>query len=238
MIKIIYTLEISGVCNLGCVYCPYRLYQRSRGLMSMETLSKTLDLIRSGKMTANKPLFLHLFGEPLMHDRFEEMAREVKKEVDHISFSTNGIRVTKERARVLADIGFSYVTVSPHLPSEAMAGADILTGAGIDVKVHGGPDHTWGGQVSEAPQTMWHGRCEFKEKDKVVIRWNGDVAVCCIDDSDSAVIGSVHDENVEQLEHRGIPLCKTCHLGREGCDDGIHATLPAGRIQPVSWKAQ
>jgi len=217
MIEMLYAIEVSGVCNLRCSYCPYHKGQRERGLMTWETLKKTMSLVEAGHLEASRPLHLHLFGEPMLHPEFEEMAKHVKRIWPHISFSTNGVKIDDARAKKIADVGFSWVTVSPHEKQTALKAAFLLRAQNVKVVLHGGPDHNWGGQV-ENP-VKWKGNCEFSQFNKIVVRWNGDAAVCCIDDGPSAVIGTVWDADLLEKEHRAIPLCGTCHLKRKGASD-------------------
>lgn len=217
MIEMLYAIEISGVCDLGCSYCPYHKQQRDRGLMDWPTLEKTMSWVAAGLLQANRPLHLHLFGEPLLHPEFESMAKYVKRTWPHISFSTNGVKLDAGRAKKIAEVGVSWVTVSPHDKRAAMKAAFLLRGQKVKVTLHDGPDHGWGGQVDHP--VKWNGGCEYAAHNKIVVRWNGDVAVCCIDDGPEAVIGTVWDADLLDKEHKVISLCSTCHLKRKGASN-------------------
>jgi hypothetical protein len=212
MKRTIYAIEISGVCNLGCSYCPYRLKQRARGLMSQKTIYRIMDLIKNGHMLANKPLHLHLFGEPMIHSGFEQIAKEIKAICKDVSFSTNGTKISKRRAASIAKVGFESVTISPHKPVAAEWAYNALKKYGVNVVMHGGPDHNWAGQVDNP--VLWGTGCEFAYYNKVVVHWDGDVAVCCISDSKEGVIGTVWDSDIADREHKAISLCSSCHLTR------------------------
>lgn len=232
MLKTIYAIEISGICNLQCSYCPYGLHQRARGLMDRNTLERVVDLISSGTLQAGSPLHLHLFGEPLLHPQFLAMARRIKEVATRISFSTNGTKIDYRVAQRMAEVGFAYVTVSPHDKQTALKAAYLLRARGVRTNIHPGPDHNWGGQVDH--KVKWWNGCEFCQDLKVVVRWNGDVAVCCISDGPEAVIGTVWDEDLKDREHKEIELCKTCHLKRKGARYEQGQAMPDAGRQAVS----
>ena len=185
--------------------------------MSERTLYQTLNWIEKGLLVAHTPLYLHLFGEPLLHPRLTWLATEVKKVWPYISFSTNGTKLNKQRATAIAKVGFQYVTISPHKPMAAQWAFQLLKALGVNVVMHGGPDHNWAGQVDH--EVMWQDECEFARDKKVVVHWDGDVSVCCIDDSKEGVIGTVFDRDLPDKIHKQIPLCKTCHLKRPKDDN-------------------
>ena len=212
MIEEIYAIEISGVCNGNCSYCPYPLQQRDRGFMSVETLKQTLSWIETGKLRAGRPLHLHLFGEPMLHPDFLTMARMVKEVWPYISFSTNGTGISYAVGQLMKEIGFDWITVSPHDAGKAYAAYCLLKATKNEVGMHGGPDHNWAGQVNH--EVKRRAPCEFALFNKVVVRWNGDVAVCCITDNQEGVIGTVWDKDLPEKEHVAIPMCATCHLER------------------------
>lgn len=216
MIKEIYAIEISGECNLSCPYCPYHLPNRKRGLMDWETLFTTLRWIGSGKLKASDPLFLHLFGEPLLHPRFYEMAEEIKKTCPNISFSTNGTLINRGISDRLSIIGFDWITVSPHKPKVGKKAFYLLKSSGNEVRMHDGPDHDWAGQVENKAE--WSDSCQFENKGRVVVRWNGDVASCCISDVQDGVISNVWDKNLLTKENGPTRLCYSCHLERSDLD--------------------
>jgi len=214
MIKEIYAIEISGVCNSSCSYCPYSKQQRERGFMDWKTLERVLSLIKSGQVYASRPLHLHLFGEPLLHGAFVDKAATIKEVCSYISFSTNGIGLTTDLAEKLGKIGFDWITISPHDNRKASNAYYLLKACGNNVRMHGGPDHNWAGQVNHA--VTWQGPCDFEKYSKAVVRWNGDMAVCCITDNGEGVVGSIYDDDILTKDLPEIPMCKMCHLKRGG----------------------
>lgn len=225
---LLYAIEVSGVCNLACDYCPYRLQQRKRGFLSPETLNRILYLLDTGEMKVHLPLFLHLFGEPMMHPQFIEIASRIKEVIRDISWSTNGFGVTMTKAEEIAQLAPSWITISPHKPATAKAAEYFLKAVGVKVRMHGGPDHNWAGQISH--DVKWSESCNFTDYDMVVIRWNGDVAQCCISDSDQGIIGSIWDKDLKYRKRGFFELCKTCHLKRR-YDYGEGKAVSVGGVQ-------
>ena len=116
--------DLSGTCNLDCVYCFERDLGAPRGTMTEDVLLRGLDLLFEA--SAGAPLVtLHFSsGEPLL--RFDLLARAVAEAKERATASgqrvefhltTNGTRVTAEIARFLAEENF-LVRLSCDGPSD------------------------------------------------------------------------------------------------------------------------
>ncbi len=96
-------------CNLRCVHC----YAGSRDIEYKNELSteqgKELieDLAQFGA-----PVILFSGGEPLMRSDLPELARYARTKGIRAVISTNGTQIDKNAAKVLKEIGLSYVGVS------------------------------------------------------------------------------------------------------------------------------
>jgi 12,18-didecarboxysiroheme deacetylase len=97
-------------CNLKCVHC----YAHAKGVdAKTEELSteqgKALldDLAQFGS-----PVMLFSGGEPLVRKDLPELAEYAVKKGMRAVISTNGTLITAEKARILKDIGLSYVGIS------------------------------------------------------------------------------------------------------------------------------
>lgn len=96
-------------CNLKCVHC----YAKSEDLNYDDELShgqclKMIDdLAKFGV-----PVILFSGGEPLVHPRLAEYAEYAVKKGMRAVISTNGTLITKEKAKILKEIGLSYVGIS------------------------------------------------------------------------------------------------------------------------------
>ena len=146
-------------------------------------------------------------------------AKKVKEVYPYLSFSTNGAKLDHRRGYRLAEVGFEWITVSPHDMNKAISALYLLRSCGIKTVMHGGPDHNWATKVDHP--VKWFGRCEFERDQKVVVRWNGDVVVCCITDGPEGVIGTIWDQDLKEKELKAMEMCRKCHLERRnyGEDD-------------------
>jgi hypothetical protein len=181
--------------------------------MDDETLERIFYWVDRG-LNFDKPVHLHLFGEPLLHPRFAEMAAEIwRRYRPKMSFSTNGKALTPRLADKLATIRWAWITLSPHDEETARNAAHSLSARQVMINWHGGPDHNWAGQVNH--EVKWRYGCEFALLGKMVVRWNGDLAACCITDGPEGVIGSVWDNDVLEKTNEPFELCAGCHLTRD-----------------------
>lgn len=204
--------------------------------MEWATLEQLLKWADDNGLEFDNPTHLHLFGEPLLHREFAEMAAAIGQVAPSISFSTNMRNLTRAWAKRLSQAKFTYVTLSPHAIIEdepkvsvlyrIERSRQLLHAEGIPTTIHGGPDHDWAGQVTN-PAT-WAAQCEFSREGKIVVRWDGSVAQCCITDSEKGVIGSVYER--ELAEPKPFELCETCHLEWIG-EESFTALTAEGRSQ-------
>lgn len=209
----VYAVEVSGACNLErtCTWCPMnrRPRYRSRGIMSDATVDRAVHWVK--KVGINDVLALHVFGEPLLHPRFVEIA---KRFVEHcpITMSTNGLLVTPEVARELATLPWAWISVSPWDKVAQENAVAMLGNVGIATMEPQGATHNWAGQsATGTPREPKH-KCHFLAWNMAVIRWDGSVASCCISDREEDSIGTVEQEP-EEVDVHGYDICKTCHLG-------------------------
>ncbi|HEY9204729.1 MAG TPA: 12,18-didecarboxysiroheme deacetylase [Candidatus Methanoperedens sp.] len=96
-------------CNLRCVHC----YAQSKDIEYKNELTTQQgeelidDLARFGA-----PVILFSGGEPLMRPDLPELARHARSKGMRAVISTNGTLIDKKMAKVLKEIGLSYVGVS------------------------------------------------------------------------------------------------------------------------------
>ncbi len=96
-------------CNLRCVHCYAQSEDISydNELTHEESLAMIDDLADFGA-----PVLLFSGGEPMVHPRLAEYAEYAVKKGMRAVISTNGTLITKEKARILKEIGLSYVGIS------------------------------------------------------------------------------------------------------------------------------
>ncbi|MBT3807487.1 MAG: 12,18-didecarboxysiroheme deacetylase [Desulfobacula sp.] len=96
-------------CNLKCVHCYARSEDISydNELNHEQSIAMIDDLAKFGV-----PVLLFSGGEPTVHPRLVEYAKHAVSKGMRAVISTNGTLITKEKARVLKEIGLSYVGIS------------------------------------------------------------------------------------------------------------------------------
>jgi 12,18-didecarboxysiroheme deacetylase len=101
--------NVTRQCNLKCVHC-YAHAKATTGNNELSTAQgKTLidDLAQFGV-----PVLLFSGGEPLVRPDLPELAAYAVQHGMRAVISTNGTLITAETARILKDIGLSYVGIS------------------------------------------------------------------------------------------------------------------------------
>ncbi len=96
-------------CNLKCVHC----YAQSRDIAYKNELTtqQGKDLI-DDLAQFGAPVILFSGGEPLMREDLPELAQYARQKGMRAVISTNGTLIDKKMAKVLKEIGLSYVGVS------------------------------------------------------------------------------------------------------------------------------
>lgn len=207
-IKTVYAIEVSGVCNLTkkCVWCPMHTVKRNRGMMSAEVVKRTLHWVE--KLDKMPDLALHNFGEPLLHPEFDVIALEFSK-LTKVNFSTNATYLDEKWADRLAKVPFEWISLSPWDMPSVYRAEKLLVARGVQVKLPPGITHNFAGQA-KGPNNAIYNKCPFIVNGRAVVRWNGDVADCCISDRDEDKIGTVFQEP-EDVKMRWYSICDTCH---------------------------
>jgi len=107
-------MEITNVCNLKCIHCPYVLISKDKNYkpahMSWEVFTKIVD-----EVSAYKGIIFRLLsdGEPMMHPRFLDMVSFAKlKGIEPLNFITNGMFLDAKTAVRILELGVDAVEVS------------------------------------------------------------------------------------------------------------------------------
>ncbi|MGE5632416.1 MAG: radical SAM protein [Caulobacteraceae bacterium] len=208
---------MSCLCNLKCIYCPHPKSWREKGLMSIETFIRCMELI---KKLNQKWVCLHNFGEPLLHPQIEDIIKIARKYVDYVYFSTNGTLLSREKAIRLKECGLSKIILANHdsISTEkaisSCRGLDIVAGILNDFYLD------WAGTSGRHPlhyrPTGYMGRpngCKaFIEEEVVVVLWDGRINSCCVDMEGLGIVGNVYDENAIAVKPKKFTLCEHCNI--------------------------
>jgi radical SAM protein with 4Fe4S-binding SPASM domain len=108
----IFAIESTNYCNLKCVMCPRGepdLMERPLGNMPDDVFMK----IVKGWQFYTEPVWLHLFGEPLMHPRlFEQIAMARTAGVPNIGISSNATLLNEKNAQKILDSDLDTIILS------------------------------------------------------------------------------------------------------------------------------
>ena len=96
-------------CNLKCVHCY--AHAKDRAFEGELTTAQGKALI-DDLAAFGSPVILFSGGEPTLHPDLPELAQYAVGKGMRAVISTNGTLITEELARILKDIGLSYVGIS------------------------------------------------------------------------------------------------------------------------------
>lgn len=125
--------EFTNHCNLHCVFCPTGngTLRRPRGYMQEPVLARALR--GAGPL---EYALLFQWGEPLLHPRFEQLARRVRQSGARTLLTTNGTLLDERRVAMVLRAEVDRVTVSVDGDAsthQAVRGAPLArTQAGLD----------------------------------------------------------------------------------------------------------
>lgn len=139
---------MTQACNLNCVHCRAGACpEKDPDELTTDEGSALIDSIaREGK-----PILIMTGGEPLLRADFFELARYGKAAGLRVVLATNGVMVTPELARGIAEVGIARVSVSLDGPTPAdhdafrkvegafaasVTGIGNLRSAGVSVQIN------------------------------------------------------------------------------------------------------
>lgn len=103
-------IEPTNHCNLGCIMCPQpRDMQRIKGMMSLDLYKKIIDELKN---TPAEFVYLHQFGESLLHKKIFEMIDYASDAGIQTGMSTNATILNEENSRKLLDSKLDFLTLS------------------------------------------------------------------------------------------------------------------------------
>jgi mycofactocin biosynthetic radical S-adenosylmethionine protein MftC len=129
------TWELTYACNLACVHCLSSSGRRDPDELSPAEARRVVD-----ELVALQVFYVNIGGgEPMLRpDFFELISYAVERRVG-VKFSTNGTRITAERARQLAALDYLDVQVS--IDGATAATNDAVRGQGSYAAARRAMDH-------------------------------------------------------------------------------------------------
>ena len=215
-VREIHEIELTSICNLACTYCPHPNLGRAKAHMEWSTFERTLEHIAylCEKGTQGE-VSLTGIGEAILYPRFIEALYRVREVIGDrkLITSTNGVAMTEEIARALADTG-TGVYVSLHRLEVAAPALEMLKAAGCATAtnvafVDSALD--WAGQVDWYVSAPKAAMCGYLSNSWAVVRQCGSVDACCMDAHSLYPVGSVFDEP-GSLHTHVTDLCAKCNF--------------------------
>jgi hypothetical protein len=187
--------------------------------MSREHFERSLKWCEYFDQTTGNQIELSLtgIGEPTLHPEitlFARMARDTLPDA-MILFSTNGLTMTDDLARGLAEVDCK-VDISLHRPEKARPAIEIAQRHRILHSVNPGAtisSFNWGGQV-DWPVTAPITTCRYLSDGWGCVLVDGRITTCCMDADGSGVVGHVDDAIGTEWDLKPYALCDGCHLER------------------------
>lgn len=105
--------ELNATCNLACPMCPLSVEVNSEKKHLLFPFELFKQIIDEGVAKGLKAIKLNYLNEPLLRKDLEQFIEYAKKAgVLDIYFSSNGLLLTKQRARSLIDSGLDRIQIS------------------------------------------------------------------------------------------------------------------------------
>ncbi|MCE7743681.1 MAG: SPASM domain-containing protein [Candidatus Heimdallarchaeota archaeon] len=192
-----FALDISGDCNLNCIYCAEKVTMPSRPSMSIDLISQVINLLFKWSSNSNS-VSIHLgSGEPLMKpDIVREIGQEARKlskvfdKTLHLYLTTNGLLITDEIYKWLIEDGW-----------------------GIKISIDGNE------QIHDRNRRDIHGQGTFQKIAKITKRFAKDIpdrfsatAVFCKDTNPAEIFNGIAELNVPRIEIVPVAVMKSSPL--------------------------
>ena len=188
--------------------------KREKEHMSWDMFVRTMEMVTYFESQGTQPeLSLTGVGEALLNPLFIKMvkyARSVYK--GHILFSTNGILLTEDVVKVLAELDIR-VYVSLHRPEVATPAINLARKYNIlnDINYQfTTSSFNWAGQV-DWKVTAQNINCDYLMNGWGVVLQDGTITTCCMDAEGFNKVGIVGDL-ISDLGLEPKELCDSCHM--------------------------
>ena len=99
-------LEVTNICNLNCPFCLKQT--RNKTILSFDDFKYILKEIKP----YTKYLYLHVMGEPLMHNLINDLIDEASKDF-YVNITTNGYLINKIQTENVRQINISLQSFNP-----------------------------------------------------------------------------------------------------------------------------
>ena len=100
-------IEITNICNLNCDFCPHT--NRIKKSMSLDEFENIIIKIKD----YTKHIYLHVKGEPLMHNELDGIIKIVNKYNLNVNITTNA-RLLHKKIDIMNNNKIRQINISLH----------------------------------------------------------------------------------------------------------------------------
>lgn len=236
----IHSVEITNICNLRCNHCPSLGSKYPRGMISLCTFEKAVTYASNGSLLVISgfgesllhPQIEDIFSIAKAHNVKIDMPtngilmkRDVLKHLLNNNLTQLEISIHTEKS--LGAYKMAYEMIADGYPNVRLIGNVMkcyetklekwASNQGVTAEqmslLRIINMHNWAMNdraYSEDENKKWQSKCEFLKHNICVIRWDGKVNTCCVDDSGTNYVG--HIDDFENLAHKPeqYKLCHKC----------------------------
>lgn len=192
---------------------------RSPGIMHTKIFERSLNILQElCNRNTQQEINLNGNGESTLDDKLIERIKKTKKIMGDriVSFCTNGINMTPDKAKQIKDSGLDFISLSPHSPFHARRAAHILNDNGVKLIINYGAicaSHNWAGQLEpeNSINCLLSNSCLPLLEGRGYISSEGYISPCCYDYKLLGTYGHVQDKFIFDQDVRPFQLCHTCH---------------------------
>lgn len=103
----VFNIELTNACPMSCIMCPRRFMKRKVGHMKLELFKKIIDQLKG----YTHAIWLHHFGESLLHPKLKQMIEYAKENGIKTQLSINPILLTKSNINKIKDLDYLHISL-------------------------------------------------------------------------------------------------------------------------------
>jgi cyclic pyranopterin phosphate synthase len=224
-------IEVNNYCNRACWYCPQSLVKFPREEMADETFNLILNRLVEFKFVGQ--INYSIFNEPLEDKRLRDFVEKTRKVLPkcRIIVNTNGDRLNHSFVEELLYAGVSRFVVTEHPPSNENWNkriSDLAKWRPLKIRVQKLDRlKNVAGLIDGVASGPFTNPCS-SPRDVLVIRFNGDIGICCNDYYRKSLMGNILTSSIKSIwfspdfkklraelvkGHRTFSLCINCNGG-------------------------
>jgi 8-amino-3,8-dideoxy-alpha-D-manno-octulosonate transaminase len=195
-------LETYGHCNRKCSFCfnNDRFQQREKGELPAKYWKKIIDDL--AKIDFAGRISPHFYGEPLLDKRLPDLLAYARKRLPlaHIVVVSNGDFLDEKQFRKFIKIGVDHFAITNYDDFERPILEDLQNKFPLHIHVRSYQDYEKTDRTGEIflKHKEIHEPC-LRPASQLVINWQGEVLLCCMDYYAKEVMGNLKQTGLWQI---------------------------------------